>query len=487
VRTVIIGAVFFFAVTIVALGQDSAEPRLISAGLPEYPALARQARIQGGVKVEFVLNASGEPISVTAISGHPLLRGAAEENVKTWRFELPKDASRLEGKYTTTFNFKITAASEDRPYDNPRLTVVLDSFRNVEVTTDTPPSKFAHDCPSPDQIQPPKAIDEGDYVELSRSGCLGTCPIYDVKVFANGDVDWNGRMFVEAKGERHSNIGPAAAHVLLEQFLSPNFWALCGGYDAAVTDNPTIQTTVQIGGRSKTVSNYAESAPEWVESFEKSVDAAAETHVWRHGASATEPLSDILTDLYLPKPGVTALMKAAGDGDIGAIKSAIESGAAIDETDSSGWTALMYAAAGSQSEAIMLLLAAGANPNHKSLAGDTPLMAAAISGDFDEDLFHAGADVNAQNSAGVTALMILASRAESEDVADALKAGADPFLKDNEGRTALDYLRLANCWKSPIRVEWQTFETGDKCNQLDKDDVEKVEALLKAAKRSTKR
>jgi hypothetical protein len=135
---------------------------------------------------------------------------------------------------------------------------------------------------------------------------------------------------------------------------------------------------------------------------------------------------------------------------------------------------------------VQLLLAAGANPNHRSFSGDTPFMASAISRSFDDDLVRAGADVNAQDVGGMTALMILAARGEADDVGAALKAGANPSLTDAKGQAALDYVRLANCGKSPI-PEWSTFVSGGKCNHLDDDDVRQINALLKAAKTSRKR
>lgn len=464
-----------------ASAQSLPEPRLKSAALPHYPAIARAAKVQGEVKVEFVLDTSGEPVSVVAVSGHPLLKGAAEENVKTWRFDLPKDLYRTDWKYDTIFNFKI---SDDRqPYEDPKLTVTLDSYRYVEVTTNPPADKYAHNCPLPNEIQPPPSITAGDFVELSRSGCYGTCPSYKVKVAENGDVTWSGGGFVEAVGERHSTIASEAAHALLERFKSPAFWALCGGYDASVTDNPTMQIEVLIGGRSKKVWNYADSAPEFEDNLEDAVDAAANTHSWRHGDARAEPLSNIFQDAYMPKPGVTPLMKAAAKADVGAIKQLLKSGVDIEAADSSGWTALMYAAASSHSEPVQVLLASGANPNHKSFNGDTPLMASAISRSFDGDLAHAGAEVNAKDASGTTVLMILAAEGEGDEVGDALKAGADPRLKDAMGRTALDYVRLASCGKSPV-PEYRTFTTGGKCDHLDDDDVRQVVTLLKTAKRN---
>jgi TonB family protein len=483
VKSLLVGTVLLL-ISPVALGQRVPEPRLRSAGLPQYPAIARLAQIQGEVKVEFVLNSDGDPISVVVISGHPMLRAAAEQNVKTWRFELPKDLYRTEWKYDTVFNFKIS--NDKQPYEDPKLTVTLDSYRYVEVTTNPPSTRYAHDCPLPTETQPPQSVTAGDFVELSRSGCYGTCPSYKIRVAENGDVSWSGSTFVEAVGERHSTIASEAAHTLLEKFQSPAFWALCGGYDASVTDNPTMQIVVRIGGRSKTVWNYADSAPEFEGSLEDAVDAAANTHAWRHGDPRIEPLSNISQDAYMPKPGVTPLMKAAAEANLSAIKEILMSGGDVDATDVSGWTALMYAAASDHSEPVALLLAAKANPNHKSLNGDTALMASAISRLFDEELVHAGAAVNAKNSAGATALMILAASGDADEIKDALKAGADATLKDAMGRTALDYLHLSNCGKSPV-PRYSTFTTGQKCDQLDEDDVREVAVLLKTAKRNSGR
>ncbi|HWO38221.1 MAG TPA: ankyrin repeat domain-containing protein, partial [Candidatus Acidoferrum sp.] len=404
--------------------------------------------MQGRVKVDFTLNSNGEPIGVTAVSGHPMLKAAAEDNVKTWRLELPKNLYRTDWKYSTVFNFKIS--NDEQPYENPKLTVSLDSFHYVEVVTNPPSTKYAHDCPTSDEAMPPTLIQSGDLVELSRSGCYGTCPSYSVRVSEDGNVLWKGGGFVETVGERHSTITPEAAHALLQQFLAPRFWALCDGYDASVTDNPAMQVEERIGGRSKKVRNYADSAPQFERTFEDAVDAAAETHVLRHGDPRTEPLGNLFQDAYMPKPGVTPLMKAAANADTNSIQSILSSSKDVDAADSSGWTALMYAAASSHSEPVQLLLAAGANPNRKSLSGDTPLMASAISRSFDEDLVRAGADVNAQNSVGTTALMILAAKGEADEVAAALKAGANSRLRDAKGRTALDYVRLANCGESPV-------------------------------------
>jgi TonB family protein len=54
---------------------------------PQYPALARQARIQGTVKLHAVVGKSGTIENLSVISGHPLLVPAALEAVKQWVYE----------------------------------------------------------------------------------------------------------------------------------------------------------------------------------------------------------------------------------------------------------------------------------------------------------------------------------------------------------------------------------------------------------------
>lgn len=456
------------------------EPILKSATQPKYPPLARAARIEGEVRLEFVLDRDGNPSSVTVISGHPTLAPATVETVKSWKVEFPEDAFQEGRKYETTFAYKLSR-EEIEQENQPKVSVALNTFHRVEIMA-TWAAVQGSKCPLP-ETQPPASIGAQDFVELFRSGCYGSCPVYTVRISANGDVSWDGRMYVNARGKRHATIKAEDARDLLERFRTAQFWSLCNSYSSGVTDSSTIETHAEIGGESKTVSNYANSAPAWVADLENAVDDVADTHRWRHGDSRTESLSHIFNDAYMPKPGVTALMRAAERGDVEKMRTLLKDRARVSDTDASGWTPLMYAAASPYSLSVELLLQMGADPNQKSAIGDTALMASAIAGAFDEDLVKAGAKVNAQNLAGVTALMILAAKGEADEIQDALKAGANASLKDGKGQTALDYLKLANCGKSPIRDEgssWVTYGKG-KCDALDDDDYAQAEKLLKAA------
>ena len=56
---------------------------------PVYPPLAKQARIQGKVRFDAVINSSGQVEKLTLISGHPLLISAARDAIFQWQYSRP--------------------------------------------------------------------------------------------------------------------------------------------------------------------------------------------------------------------------------------------------------------------------------------------------------------------------------------------------------------------------------------------------------------
>lgn len=53
---------------------------------PEYPAQAKQARVQGLVSFYVVVNKEGAVSETKLITGHPLLAEAAQTAVKRWKY-----------------------------------------------------------------------------------------------------------------------------------------------------------------------------------------------------------------------------------------------------------------------------------------------------------------------------------------------------------------------------------------------------------------
>jgi len=70
----------------VRVGGDVQSARLIHQIRPVYPPLAKQARIQGTVRLQAVIARDGRIQNLQLTSGHPLLVPAAMEAVRQWRY-----------------------------------------------------------------------------------------------------------------------------------------------------------------------------------------------------------------------------------------------------------------------------------------------------------------------------------------------------------------------------------------------------------------
>ncbi len=73
---------------------------------PLYPALARQARIQGNVVLHAIIDKEGKVAQLEVISGHPLLVQSALDAVKQWRYkptQLNGDPVEVDTTITVTF------------------------------------------------------------------------------------------------------------------------------------------------------------------------------------------------------------------------------------------------------------------------------------------------------------------------------------------------------------------------------------------------
>lgn len=82
------------------------EGNLIHRVKPEYPPLARQARIQGTVVLQAIISRDGTIENLQAVSGHPLLIPAALAAVRQWRYRpYMLNGSPVEIETQVTVNF----------------------------------------------------------------------------------------------------------------------------------------------------------------------------------------------------------------------------------------------------------------------------------------------------------------------------------------------------------------------------------------------
>ena len=71
----------------IRVGGRVKAPRAIFQVPPAYPPLARQARIEGQVQIDAVLDENGSVVEMKVVSGPALLYQAALEALKKWKYE----------------------------------------------------------------------------------------------------------------------------------------------------------------------------------------------------------------------------------------------------------------------------------------------------------------------------------------------------------------------------------------------------------------
>eukprot|EP00929_Paragymnodinium_shiwhaense_P049287 TRINITY_DN24870_c0_g1_i2.p1 TRINITY_DN24870_c0_g1~~TRINITY_DN24870_c0_g1_i2.p1 ORF type:complete len:2588 (+),score=813.76 TRINITY_DN24870_c0_g1_i2:684-7766(+) len=134
-----------------------------------------------------------------------------------------------------------------------------------------------------------------------------------------------------------------------------------------------------------------------------------------------------------------AVLKAAREGIVSQVRTLVQRGADVNETDQEGATPLHIACAHGNLEVVRYLLAAGAGVELRDKNSLTPLLAASYQGHADvvELLCRSGVNVNAPDVEGWTALYASAFTGNTAVARSLLAANADPALAAKDGSTPL--------------------------------------------------
>jgi Gram-negative bacterial TonB protein C-terminal len=108
----------------------SAKPIVKHKVDPTYPPLPWQAQLQGDVKVVVELDVDGNVISTAASGAHPMLRRAAEQNVRLWTFS---NVTTNEHTLTITYSYRILEPTKEEQWGT-RLPDKFELPDRVEIT-----------------------------------------------------------------------------------------------------------------------------------------------------------------------------------------------------------------------------------------------------------------------------------------------------------------------------------------------------------------
>jgi hypothetical protein len=82
-------------------------------------------------------------------------------------------------------------------------------------------------------------------IKLQRTACYGNCPIYQVTVRGDGQIDYEGFANVRSMGKQNANIPADSAALLLSELQKMNFYELKHTYTQQnITDLSTVLLTL---------------------------------------------------------------------------------------------------------------------------------------------------------------------------------------------------------------------------------------------------
>ena len=257
-----------------------------------------------------------------------------------------------------------------------------------------------------------------------------------------GLVQFDGEYRVAVEGHHERQITGEEVQQLLQEFRKADFYSLCDDYSVNATDVGWTNTSIQIGGSRKVITDDWVEVPQVLQDVQAAILKYSHSAQWTKGNPDTVPgllrenpdstsresvLSDVLprAALYgdvstirailankveLDRHGPyasTALMLAADRGLPEMVSALLRAGANPQAVDEVGRNALIFGAGSGNSEVVRLLLAAGLKPDQADMYGDTALMAAAAAGNPEsvQLLLKDGANVNARNDRRQTALL----------------------------------------------------------------------------------
>jgi protein TonB len=97
------------------IGGQLKQPRLVSSTLPVYPSVALRTHTEGDVVVKTVIDQSGRVTEMQVVSGPPILRPAALDALRRWKYEPSKlNGLPVSAELMVTIRFRSATSTPSR-------------------------------------------------------------------------------------------------------------------------------------------------------------------------------------------------------------------------------------------------------------------------------------------------------------------------------------------------------------------------------------
>ena len=119
-------------------------------------------------------------------------------------------------------------------------------------------------------------------ITLKRSACFGICPTYNITIYGNGTVIYEGTANVNTTGMQISNITEDNLRLLISEFKKIDYFSLNETEIAShvVYDAPMFTTSLTINGKTKTIKHYETAVPKQLTNLENKIDEIVNSSQW---------------------------------------------------------------------------------------------------------------------------------------------------------------------------------------------------------------
>jgi hypothetical protein len=97
---------------------------------------------------------------------------------------------------------------------------------------------------------------EESSINMTKTGCFGTCPVYTFTISGNGEASYSGRQFVELEGQFNRLFPADTTNFIFDTFIKADLWQYENEYTDDVTDLPTTFLMFKHGGKTKQIRLY---------------------------------------------------------------------------------------------------------------------------------------------------------------------------------------------------------------------------------------
>lgn len=119
------------------------------------------------------------------------------------------------------------------------------------------------------------AVPDDLVISQERSACLGTCPVYQLQIYGNGTVYYEGRAFVSPTGVHLYNISRSEIAKLVSESNRIGFYSLNDRYGTFAFDASTSHISILMNENKKDVVIAFGSVPEELQELQNKIEKAA--------------------------------------------------------------------------------------------------------------------------------------------------------------------------------------------------------------------